>query len=224
MLFGLFFKEGIYLKRFRKLLREINWSDLKIKSSGFAANGSLLYLLLKIYIEIKPTTILELGSGQSSKLALRYITENEKSSITTLEDNVHWYKILKENLCYERFNYLHRPLKKMKVNDFYCDWYSVNSTDIHKDSNFTLLIVDGPFGTKHNSRAGIVSYLPDILNNDDFIIILDDTSRKGEQDTINLIETKFKLESLSYIKRNLYGYKKQTCLFSNNHQNFFDNL
>jgi len=225
MLYGLFVKEIIYQSKFKKLLKQKNWNDIKIKPRGYAANCSLLYFLVKLLNEKKPNKILELGSGETTKLMFRYVKENNNSDVIVLEDNIDWFNNIKENFIAERFNYLCKPLEELEVNDRICNWYSYDFSDLNQqEKKFNLVLIDGPKGIRRFSRLGITNYLPAILDQNDFIIIFDDSSRKGEEDTISVLLEKFDATGLEYIKFNLYGSKKQTCIASSNYQNFLDSL
>ncbi len=225
MLYGLFVKEFIYQAKFRKLLTQKNWTDLKIEPRGYAANCSLLYFLIKFLDEKKPNKVLELGSGQTTKLLFRYVKENSNSYVLVLEDNIEWFNNIKRNFISERFSYLHKPLEELEVNDRMCNWYSYDFANINQqEKKFNLVLIDGPKGIRRFSRLGITKFLLEIIDQNNFVIIFDDSSRKGEEDTIKILLEKFDSIGLDYIKFNLYGSKKQTCFASNNHQIFFDNL
>ena len=57
-----------------------------------------------------------------------------------------------------------------------------------KEKSFDLMMIDGPYGYRSPdySRVDILSILPDCLN-DEFVILMDDCDRKGEQRTCQLI-------------------------------------
>lgn len=215
MLYGLFVKEFIYQSKFRKLLKRKNWDSLKIKPGGFAANYSLLYFLTKLLEDKKPNKTLELGSGETTKLLFRYVKENIASDTIVLEDNIEWYNDIKENFIAERFSYLCKPLKEVEVNDRICNWFSYDFSNLNQqEKKFNLVLIDGPRGTRRFSRLGIAKYLPDILDQTNFVVIFDDSSRKGEEDTIRIVLDKFDAIGLDYTKFDLYGSKKQTCIAS----------
>ncbi|NHJ05317.1 MAG: hypothetical protein EAX90_10865 [Candidatus Heimdallarchaeota archaeon] len=224
MLYGIFFNEIKYLRKFRKLLKQLNWEDLVIKTGGYAANGSFIYLLLKILNEKHPDKILELGSGETTKLIYRYISENENTEALVLEDNSEWYKKLIGNFKSKRFNYTQSLLKELTVAERICKWYSYDFSNEKNNSKYNLILIDGPLGTLRYSRLGIIKFLPNILDRNNFIIIFDDTSRKGEQDTIGILKNVFVKEKIEFISVEIYGYKKQTCLASKNYHEFLSSI
>ena len=214
MLYGIIFKEIKYLRKFKQLLQQMNWDDLKIKTGGYAANGSFLYHLLKIYSHIKPKRILELGSGETSKLLCRFISENEKASGVILEDNLDWYESHKEFFSKEKVSYKFCPLIEVIIDEKTVKWYDYSFPDISEKNKFNLIIIDGPKGTNYYSRAGILLYLTKIIDKEDFILIFDDTSRKGEVETIKLTRKILHESGINFQESEFFGSKKQTCFYS----------
>jgi len=217
MLYGRLVKEHQYLSSLHFNLKVVGWDDFTFYPDGFAANASLLYLLFKILQKAKPKSILELGSGQSTKLTTRYIKENEEAEITIIEDCQEWYDKTKQDIfANKRTRFICSHLKQLKYKNKKCFWYSTKIL-AEEDKTYELIIVDGPFGTKRNSRIGIANYLPKILDKDNFIIVFDDAARKGEIDTIKAIKKILKKNIISFQEFHVYGSKKQTCLVSPNY-------
>ncbi|MFW9923155.1 MAG: hypothetical protein ACFFDW_07725 [Candidatus Thorarchaeota archaeon] len=214
MLHGLFCNEVKYLKKYKKLLKKMKWDDIPIKTGGYAANGSFLYYLLQIYDQFKPQRILELGSGETTKLLCRYVSENDKASSVVLEDNSDWYHSHKELFNNDRVSYKYCPLAEVKIKDISVNWFDYSFSDCKQENKFDLVIIDGPKGTNNYSRAGLLYYLLEILNTDNFIILFDDSSRKGEIETIELAKMIFLNENIDFDVLEFYGSKKQTCLCS----------
>lgn len=216
MLYGRIVKEHQYLSSLHYNLRVIGWDDFTFFPDGFAVNASLLYLLFKILQKTKPKTILELGSGQSTKLTTRYVKENESSEITILEDSEEWYEKTKSDIfTSKRSRYICSPLEQIKFGKRKFLWYSTKIL-ADEDKTYDLILVDGPFGKRRNSRIGIANFIPKIIDVKNFIIIFDDAARIGEQDTIKAIKKILRKNSISYLEYHVYGSKKQTCLISPN--------
>ncbi|MCE7746046.1 MAG: hypothetical protein GPJ52_13015 [Candidatus Heimdallarchaeota archaeon] len=216
MLYGRIVKEHQYLSSLHYNLRVVGWDDFTFFPDGFAANASLLYLLFKILQKTKPKTILELGSGQSTKFTSRYVKENESSEITILEDNEEWYEKLKPDIfTSNKLRFIYSPLEQTKFGKRKCFWYSTKIL-AEEDKTYDFILVDGPFGTRRNSRIGIANFIPKIIDEKNFIIVFDDAGRIGEQDTIKVIKKTFRKKSMPYVEFHVYGSKKQTCLISPN--------
>jgi hypothetical protein len=141
---------------------------------GAAASYSLMYLLVRIVKELPIEKIIELGSGQTTVLIDRIKTE--LCSHTAYEQNSIWANILRERLS--SCNYRERPL--IPKQDHGVTYEGYENLDIQP---FDLLLVDGPNGTDNFSRFTCIPLIEANLGNE-FIIIIDDASRAGEQETI----------------------------------------
>ncbi|MGC9780549.1 MAG: GTPase domain-containing protein [Candidatus Heimdallarchaeota archaeon] len=217
MLYGRIVKEQQYLTSLYYNLKVIGWDDISLFPDGFAADASFLYHILKVLLKVKPKSILELGSGQSTKLTSRYIKENTKKRALILEDCEEWFEIVKPTIAIsERCRFICSPLEAMKFQKHKCSWYSTKILE-EEDIKYDLVIIDGPFGSYRYSRIGILNYIPKIINEKDFIIVFDDAARKGEQDTIKQAERILKKNKIPYVKFHFFGSKKQTYLTSPNY-------
>ena len=114
------------------------------------ARGSLATAAINSVLQnIKPgSTIIELGSGFSTKLFSQYY------SIYAVEHDLKWleHKI-------DGVNYIHAPLKEYKP--FFSDkelWYDVEVLKRELPIDYEAIIVDGPSGSKF-SRYGFVHNL-----------------------------------------------------------------
>ncbi|MEA2070787.1 MAG: hypothetical protein U9O98_05795 [Asgard group archaeon] len=216
MLEGRLVKEQLALKSLHYNLRIVGWDSFTLFPDGHAANATFLYLLFKIYHLIKPVNLLELGSGQSTLLTSKYIEEQEKAKAIVLEHNKKWYELFKNRLVSSnRFEYVYSPLESIKIGKGNYLWYNTKIFE-KQEVKFNLIIIDGPVGVRRNSRIGILKYIPQILDQNKFIILLDDTERRGEKDTIKKIKKTLKKHSINYSVFHRYGIKKQTCICSPN--------
>lgn len=85
-----------------------------------------------------------------------------------------------------------------------------------------MLIVDGPMAYANNikyNRLGILNWIPEILGNE-FIIIVDDSSRKGERLLIEQILKKISKRGLSAKRRSIIGANSQTIIATQKYQKF----
>ena len=193
-----FFHEGRVLqKRHDRILREIEWAhiyhdsirgkswleDLPLNIGRWAGNYTFFYILNRILNDYKPNSILEMGLGESSKFVSRYLDFYLKNSHhTIIEQDEKW-----KNAFISSYNLSERSkieifeLEKRDVKGFEVNMYKGFENKIN--FNYDLYIVDGPHGSARFSRYNIVNVVNNMKNDDDFIIILDDYNRKGEQDT-----------------------------------------
>ena len=98
-------------------------------------------------------------------------------------------------------------LEKRKVAETRADVTAyVGFTERFKGERFDLISIDGPFGSDEISRIDILPLLPDCLS-DDFIILMDDCQRVGEQNTYNAILQKLQENSIEYSTGSYVGEK-----------------
>lgn len=142
---------------------------------GAAASYSLMYLLVPIIKELPILKIVELGSGQSTLLIDRI--KNKSCTHTAYENNSVWAEILRGSLydC----DYREQSLIALQHHEIKYQGYS--NLD---NQSFDLLLVDGPNGTDRFSRFTCIPLVEANIGNE-FIIVFDDASRPGEQDTIS---------------------------------------
>jgi hypothetical protein len=191
---------------------------------GAAATPSLELFLFKCLQLCSPDRVLELGSGQSTKLLCRYRQENPRHYILTLEEDLNWKNLLAEELSKTGtlHDYRHAPLESKSI---VCPgtgvridtkWYS-QVPDL-SEKTFQLVLVDGPSTGAYSerfSRAGILQYIPAILD-DWFIVVFDDAERYGERMTLREFERILKACNRKYVSFSVYGVKTQTVFCSPN--------
>jgi len=141
-----------------------------------AATYSYLYLLIRICTELPVRSVLELGCGQST-LLLDELSRMKNLEITSLEHDEGWAKRIATQ-C-ERVGLERRPLERRRLAGADAEVYDFDAAD----RRFDVLLVDGPRGTRRNSRRGALAFVESALA-EDFIIIFDDAERRGELDTI----------------------------------------
>lgn len=179
-------------------IRGKEWlGKLPLNIGRWAGNYSFFYVLNRILNDFQPSSILEFGLGESSKFVSAYL-ENElvKASHLIIEQDNNWYKNFKNRFqLSSRSNVKICPLYKRSILN-----YEVNSyTGIREviTQNFDLYIVDGPFGSKHYSRYDIVELAKNFVNDQEFIILIDDYQRVGEKETVHELLKLFKEKEIT---------------------------
>ncbi|MDQ2719731.1 MAG: hypothetical protein M3Z26_08240 [Bacteroidota bacterium] len=182
------------------LLRESNWANIfnsaisgstwfnniPLNVGRWAANYSLFYILYRILDEVKPENILELGLGETTKMIQAYKQfHNKNASCTTIEQSNEWIEIkLKSGISKEYVNIMQVNLEEKNIKGF--------SSLLYKDlagllapegKKFNLVVIDGPWGSDNFSRYNVIDLVDRQLIDDEFIIIVDDYNREGEQQT-----------------------------------------
>jgi hypothetical protein len=201
-------------------LRRAGYDPVDFFTDGAAANPSLQLLHLKVLQFCRPQRVLELGSGQTTKLLSCYARENHSAYVLSLEQDESWLQRLKEHVVHD---YRHVPLQPT---EFTCSgsklhlktmWYQ--SLPELRDGHFDYLLVDGPDpgtpGTAHNeySRSGILEYVPAILS-PSFVVVFDDAERYGEIMTMRAFEDILRARGIQYVRFAVHGIKTQVVFCS----------
>lgn len=185
-----------------------------------AANPSLQLHNLKILRFFRPQKVLELGSGQTTKLLSGYAKENPSAFVLTLEQDETWVRLLKEHVIHD---YRSVPLVGK---DFICrgsgrhistTWYA-DMAEL-RDHRFDYILVDGPdhgnLGTEHTdySRSGLLEYMPGLLA-DSFVVMFDDAERYGEIMTIRALKELLAACGVPHLCFSIHGVKTQVVFCS----------
>ncbi len=128
----------------------------------------------------KGSTILELGSGNSTQEFCKYY------KMYSVEHNEKW-------LHKSNSTYIHAPIKEYSS----YKWYDIEVLKEKLPTEYSLLIVDGPPGS-----IGRMGFLHNYnLFRDDVHIVVDDVSRSEEQSISKILQVQHKKEKIfSYIK------------------------
>ena len=196
----------------------VNSSWLKDKTFslfGWAANYSFIYTLFRILDKASPKNILEMGLGQTTRLTSQYVAfGNNDAKLNVCEHDQNWIDIYRNELPKsDNIQLNHFELEYFdfdgKQNDKYKDMPKVVG-----DKKFDLIIVDGPVGGGKNlPRSNVIDLIPNNLA-EDFVIIIDDTERDGEQRTIRKIKEKLNECNIKYSISERRALKGQTLITS----------
>ena len=216
-------KELLYANVFNDTIRESDWLIKKDFSLiNGAANYSLAYSLYRILDDARPKSILELGLGQTTKITSQYANRFDDVELTVMEANGDWIDVFSEKLnITDNINITHMDLEvfehggenNLRFKDV---------PDVVGDKKFDLIVIDGPDGriTENGetrmlkySRSNIWQLIPDNLA-DDFIILMDDYERVGEENTINHAEELLKDNDIEYLTYSCFGTSKQYAVFT----------
>jgi hypothetical protein len=179
---------------------------------GSSGNASYLYNLLKILYIKKPKKILELGIGQSSYIINLFCQNHQESICYSIENDLQWYESVSSQLRLK--NHIFERVECLLNNNSH---YQSMFYDLRliKGMTFNLITLDGPIGGAN--RFGILDQIENLINVDDFVIIIDDTNRIIEEKLSTLIEKK--LNTVCNIATNSYeirAKKHQRIICSKN--------
>ncbi|MBP5352863.1 MAG: glycosyltransferase family 8 protein [Alphaproteobacteria bacterium] len=209
-------KENYYATLFRDTTAAAEWlENTSFTLVGGAANYSFMFILFKVLETIQPQQILEFGLGQTSRMTTRYVThQNKKAFLDIVEHDNEWIATFSKQLPMNGHTVIHqKDIIRFELNGVDSDKYATLD-DVTTGKKFDLIIIDGPFGYERTyPRTNVLDLIPQHLN-DDFVIILDDVERQGEQNTAQLIVDKLRDNHIEFQTSYCYGYKRQLLLTS----------
>lgn len=159
--------------------------DTAVSPGRWAVGYEYLYVLYRALTESRPTSILELGLGQSTKLTAQYAGYQGISHLI-IEHDPQWAEYflagwpgLSENSVVQLL-----PLEQRGTATSPYFAYQQFCEITKRPGGWSLISIDGPFGGKGDiSRRDVLEQLPHIIA-DDFVIMMDDCGRLGEANTI----------------------------------------
>jgi hypothetical protein len=169
---------------------------------GAAASYGLMYFLFRVFDEHEIRNVVEFGSGQTTLLIDRI--KRTGTHHVCYEHSPDWHARFAPRLI--SCDYRLRPLKEATIEARQVQWYSGVEA-----RNFDLLLVDGPIGTDRFSRFGCVELIRSHISND-FLIIMDDGQRRGEQDTVAHIVDLLRSAGLTFRLNQLQARSTQTVI------------
>jgi len=176
--------ELLWANIYHDTIRDRKWlQDISLSPGRWAVNYSFLYFLTRILIDCKPNKIIEFGLGESSKIISSFL-QNELNNSTHLivEQSIDWIDSFSSRFQLSKnSNILYLELEKQIINGFSVNTYKNINEKIN--DTFDLYVVDGPLGSDRYSRYDIISLAERLDPKNEFIIIMDDYNRQGEQDT-----------------------------------------
>ena len=196
-------------------IRELLWSQIyhdSIRGKSFlektpfyigrwAGNYTFFYVLNRVLSDYNPKNVLEFGLGETSKFISTYL-ENEliESRHTIIEHDIEWISNFENRFALSnRSNILQLNLSEVSFQDHIK--YTYEGIEQLENEIYDLYVVDGPYGSVKDSRTDIFNQLSKLTSTSEFIIIFDDTHRKGELDTLRkILET---LDSLNIKYQNI---------------------
>lgn len=208
--------ESIWANVFHDTTSKSNWLTDKAFWPGRSALGyQAMYVTYRILNEINPKRILELGLGQSTKLISQYVRANSDVTHYVVENNQDWINFfsaaypLPPSTKIEKLDWKIIPYKDGEVRIF--DGFSKR----FKEEKFDFIMVDAPLGAdmKQYSRVDVLEIIPESLS-ENFVILIDDTDRLGEQNTISEIKKKLEKNGIKFCEGWYNGAKNSTVVCS----------
>ena len=209
--------EILYAENFRAMINSSEWLlDKALNPGRWAIGFPAMYVLYRVLNETKPKSILELGLGQSTKIISQYADWHEGTNHYLVEHDKNWIAAFSKQF---------RLSKETHLINLDCNLSSFkniegvrcyeNFAEEFKGRKFDLIFIDGPLGSdmKYFSRIDVISILPGCLD-DNFVIMIDDSERIGEKNTIQEIEKILVANNIRYYKGVYKGIKDVVVIAS----------
>jgi 16S rRNA G966 N2-methylase RsmD len=134
----------------------------------------------------------------------------------TVEQSEEWIKMrLNNGISQDYINIVTADVEKIWINNFETLVYKNLETELEKfKKKFNLILIDGPWGSENYSRFNIIKLVENELIDRDFIIIMDDHNRKGEQETIDELKLTLTRFNYQFIIGHYSGDKSQIVIAS----------
>lgn len=223
-----------FLKTMKGQTDEIVWSKIwddtkkgldwieelpSISPGRWAVGYNYIYVLTRVLKDRKPHKILDLGLGISSTIISHYCSKNDDMIHDIVEQDEDWATFYKSNnklSAYTNIFILECLEKEYKGNKI--NYYEAFNSVVN-NKKYDFISIDGPKGSDRFSRRDIVDYIPGILA-EDFIILMDDTNRIGEKDTINEIKNKLETNNIEFYEGSYESIKNCHVIASKNNKFF----
>lgn len=202
--------ELIWRNNFVDTFRGCSWyKPISLSVGRWAVAYNYMYVCCRILEDIKPKNILEMGMGQSSKLINLYVEHaKEHVNYDVVEQDQEWIDFFEKK---DTMQVYHRNIiTKEMLNDVVYVYEDFGS--VVKGKKYSFISVDGPWGGSNLARIDILSYLPDILD-DEFVVVVDDYERHGEQRMVEMLKRKLDENNIKYYCRN-YESIKDVCVIA----------
>lgn len=213
--------EIVWAKVWDDTQKGIKWiEDLPSISPGrWAVGYNYIYVLTRILNDGKPHKILDLGLGISSTIISHYCSKNTEMIHDIVEQDIDWSNFYKNNKEISQFTTIHilECLEKEYKGNI-INYYNAFESVVN-NKKYDLISIDGPKGSDRFSRRDIVDYIPEILA-EDFIILMDDTNRIGEKDTIEEIKNKLESNNIEFYEGTYESVKNCNVIASKNNRFF----
>lgn len=219
-------QELLWRDIFSDTVKGYSWYDVKSISLGrWAVGYNYLYVLIRILEVLKPNEILELGLGQSSKVLSSYFKNNKcEGFYDIVEQDKQWISFFaQENQLNNIENITIHNRNINTINYEGSDVYVYEEFDsVVNNKKYSLISIDGPWGSDGHSRIDLLNHIPQILQ-DDFVIIIDDYNRDGEKTMVSSMIKTMETNNIPYCK-GIYSGLKDVCIIVSTNYGFLTSL
>ena len=211
--------ESVWAEVFNNTISGSAWlKDQAFSPGRWALGYQALYVLYRILDNVKPKRILELGLGQSTNMITQYAMTDNAVKHFVVEHDPEWIRFYKKEYpLAAQTEVVHLDKTFIPYKEAEAVRVFANFADAFAGKKFDLIVIDAPLGgdMKKYARIDILGLLPDCLC-EDFAILVDDTQRPGEANTIKEIVACLDAAGVDYAKGNYSGEKSCAVICSQN--------
>ena len=185
--------EAVWAQIFNNTISESLWLKDKTFSPGrWAVGYPYLYVMYRVLNETRPKRILELGLGQSTRMIAQYAAAFQDVEHIVVEHDPEWVEFFCNDFPLPKNTKVVMLEREMAP---YKDAEAVRVFKGFKETfqgqKFDFISVDAPLGgdMKQYARIDVLNLIPDGLG-ENFVIMVDDCNRIGENNTVKEIENK----------------------------------
>lgn len=211
--------ETVWAEIFNNIISDSSWlSNTAFAAGRWAVGYQYLYVMYRILNEIHPQRILDLGLGQSTRMIGQYASSHENVTHFVVEHDPVWIDFFKKDFVLSERSQIMQLDREMEP---YKEAAEVrvfkNFTQQFKGEKFDFISIDAPLGgdMKQYSRIDVLKLLPGCLA-DSFIIMIDDTQRPGEAQTVKEMKRVLEENGIAYATGRYSGVKDCTVISSIN--------
>lgn len=218
--------ENVWANVYHDTIKRSSWlKDHTFSPGRWAIGYPAMYVIYRVLNEFKPQSILELGLGQSTKMIAQYVDANKEVRHKVVEHDKAWINFFKNgNKISVRTKIIYKELSEATLNGKeHIRCYKDFLEQVYPEK-YDFIFVDAPIGwdMKDYSRIDILSTIPECLAKS-FVIIVDDSQRQGEKNTITAIEKKLNENNILF-SEGKYAGEKETCLITSKDWSFLSSL
>ena len=211
--------EAVWADIFNNVISDSSWLKNTAFSAGrWAVGYQFLYVMYRILNEIHPQHILELGLGQSTRMIGQYVSSHEDAEHFVVEHDPEWIKFFSRDFALsERSIIIKLDLEIIPFKEAETVRAFKGFEEQFDGRKFDFISIDAPFGVdmKEYSRIDVLKLLPGCLA-DSFIIMIDDTERSGETNTVNAMKEQLEQSGIAFAVGRYSGEKDCTVICSEN--------
>lgn len=219
-----FIRESVWAATFQQAVSTPSeWlRDTSFAPGRWAVGFPFLYVLYRTLNEMRPTSILELGLGQSTRMIGQYAAHYENVSHRVVEHDAKWVEFWKRSnpdISNTQIEMLDLTMVRHPAATHEVRCYAGFKEAID-DRKYDLISIDAPFGYDMTDIARIdaLSLMPNQLK-DSFAIIIDDYNRTGEQGMTKLLDTKLEQAGIPH-HQGIYRGEKNTAVIASDDLTF----